>query len=218
MVIDRTKIPDKTEKEAYAMLKQASDLRDLDGFKEAVEVLSKACPDLTYPRLEKEFRKRNFTIYLIALEKDHGDTITNVNMQGEVERKYTISYHLSEKPQRPAMKKRWPKTPNENLERLADAGILIDRGVEKCNNVSDWCPPQFSTNLSSATNSATHLASVLRSRRRSIAQLPSALFVARRAIVFATVLKNDANQENLFPVESVRVENIWPKTAHIGRK
>jgi hypothetical protein len=34
------------------------------------------------------------------------------------------------------MKERWPKSAEENLKRLGDAGIPMDRGVEKCNNVS----------------------------------------------------------------------------------
>lgn len=66
--------------------------------------------------------------------KDHGDTLTNVNLQGEVDKKYTIGYFLSDKPQRPALIARWPKDSTENLKRLVDAGIPMDRGIEKCHN------------------------------------------------------------------------------------
>jgi hypothetical protein len=60
-------IADKTEGEAWKAVKQASDERDITDFKEAVQVLVKACPELTYPELEKEFRKRDFNVYLVAL-------------------------------------------------------------------------------------------------------------------------------------------------------
>jgi hypothetical protein len=86
--IDNAHVAEKSEGEAWALLQQASDDRDIGDFKEAVQILSKACPDYTYPKLEKEFRARDFSIYLIAMEKDHDaagmETWTNVNLQGEV--------------------------------------------------------------------------------------------------------------------------------------
>ena len=48
-------------------MKQASDNRDITDFKEAVQVLAKALPELTYDQLEKECRKRSYKIFLIAL-------------------------------------------------------------------------------------------------------------------------------------------------------
>jgi hypothetical protein len=91
-------------------------------------------PELTYPQLEKECRARKLVVYLIAMEKEHGDTYTVVNMQGEIEKKYCVFYFTSDKPQRPTMKERWPESAEENMERLADAGIAVDRGIPKCNN------------------------------------------------------------------------------------
>lgn len=66
-VVDTTHVAEKSEGEAWALLKQASDERDITDFKEAVQILSKAAPDYTYPRLEKEFRKRGYNIFLIAM-------------------------------------------------------------------------------------------------------------------------------------------------------
>src|SRR5580658_11069078 len=66
-VINLQHIADKTEGEAWKAVKQASNERDITDFKEAVQVLVKACPELTYPKLEKEFRKRDFNVYLVAL-------------------------------------------------------------------------------------------------------------------------------------------------------
>lgn len=60
-------IADKVPAEAWEALEEASANREISDFKDAVQVLVKACPDMTYPQLEKEFRKRNFNVYLIAL-------------------------------------------------------------------------------------------------------------------------------------------------------
>ncbi|KAL6245917.1 hypothetical protein RBB50_007070 [Rhinocladiella similis] len=136
-VMNNAHVAEMSEDEAWDLLKKASDERDIGDFKEAVQVLSKVAPDYTYPRLEKQFRKRGFNIYLIAMEKDHGDTWTNVNLQGETGKKYAVSYFKSNKPQRPALVAKWPATPEENLARLSDAGTPLDRGVDKCNNCGE---------------------------------------------------------------------------------
>ncbi|KKY21579.1 putative zinc knuckle transcription factor [Phaeomoniella chlamydospora] len=65
--MDKNHIPDKTVDEALAMLKAASEDRDLDDFKEAFHILCKADPSMTYRMAEETFRKMNFNVYLIAL-------------------------------------------------------------------------------------------------------------------------------------------------------
>lgn len=96
---------------------------------------------MTYPELEKKCRDQKFNIYLIAMEKEHGDTFTVVDMQGSIGKKYCVCYFTHNKPQRPHMKARWPESDEDNLDRLADAGIAVDRGVSKCNN----CKSSFLT-------------------------------------------------------------------------
>jgi hypothetical protein len=132
--LNDSNVADKTEAEAWALLKSASDDRDLDDFKDAVKILIKSAPDYTYPRLEQEFRDRGFKIHIIAMEKEIGDTWTNVNLQGEVGKKFVVGYYFSDKPQRPNLVDKWPTSSEENMERLADAGAPMDRGVDKCNN------------------------------------------------------------------------------------
>lgn len=66
-VMNNAHVAEMSEDEAWDLLKKASDERDIGDFKEAVQVLSKVAPDYTYPRLEKQFRKRGFNIYLIAM-------------------------------------------------------------------------------------------------------------------------------------------------------
>ena len=60
-------VADKVPSEAWKDLQKASDKRDITEFKEAVQVLLKACPEMTYPQLEKEFRMRKFNVYMIAM-------------------------------------------------------------------------------------------------------------------------------------------------------
>jgi hypothetical protein len=91
---------------------------------------------MTYVELEKEFRNRGYKVYLIAMEKEIESTQTIVSLQGKIGCKYAVFYFFSDKPQRPNMKERWPKSAEENLERLENAGVPMDSGIVKCNNVS----------------------------------------------------------------------------------
>lgn len=58
--------------------------------------------------------------------------MTIVNLQGKLDCKYQVMYALSDKPQRPTHKDRWPGSADENLDRLTDAGVPMDRYVIKC--------------------------------------------------------------------------------------
>jgi hypothetical protein len=107
--------------------------RDLDDVKEAAEKYIKANPDATYLTLEKAFRSQDLNIYLIAVEKELTMTYTNMDLQGNLDKKYTIQWRWTPKAARPKEAEGWP-TPEENLERLTNAGVPIDRGVPKCSN------------------------------------------------------------------------------------
>jgi len=115
-------------------MKQAVAERDLDDFKEAVEMYAKACPDVTYVQLEEAFRTQKVAIWLIAIEKELSATYTNMDLQGNLGKKHSISWRWSDKPRAPKEMDIWPATPDENLERLADAGQPIDCKMPKCSN------------------------------------------------------------------------------------
>jgi hypothetical protein len=146
--IDRSNIPDVPGEVSWAELKVAAKERDLDDIKEAVLKFIKATPDVTYVQLEKAFRNQNINVYLIAIEKELALTYTNMDIQGNMDKKYSVSWRLSPNHQRPKEKDLWPATPEENLARLADAGEPIDRGLPKCNNcdklghTSKGCPEE----------------------------------------------------------------------------
>jgi hypothetical protein len=128
-------------------------------------------PELTYLQLEKECRARNFNVYLIAMEKEHGDTYTVVTMQGEIEKKYCVFYFMSDKPQRPAMKERWPESAEENMERLADAGVAVDRGIPKCNNCKSSTHMLRSSLISSPGDKLGHQARACPEERVTIERI-----------------------------------------------
>ena len=94
---------------------------------------TKVASDATFYELEMAFRSQNFHTYLIATENELGKTYTYVNLQGELDKTFKVSFHLSPKPKRETAKQGWPETPEENLERLKDAGFPMERGIPKCN-------------------------------------------------------------------------------------
>ncbi|EEQ28190.1 conserved hypothetical protein [Microsporum canis CBS 113480] len=127
-------IPDKLPEEALGILKKASKERDLEDFRDGLKIYSKAVPLATYVDIEKLLRQEKLNVYLIGLEREIGDCHTVVNLQGKLNCKYVIGIYFSDKPQRINLKERWPASPEENLERLAEAGLPLDRQVPKCSN------------------------------------------------------------------------------------
>lgn len=119
---------------AWAELKQAVKDKDLDDIQEALAKYIKAIPEMTYVSLEQAFRNQDLGVYVIALERELSQTYTNMDLQGNLDRTYTISYRLSDKPKRPKEAEGWPTSAEKNMERLKDAGEPMDRGVPLCGN------------------------------------------------------------------------------------
>ena len=57
-----------------------------------------------------------------------------MDLQGKLNREYHIGYYWSPKPQRGLMKEAWPASPEENILRLNNAGMPVDRGIPRCSN------------------------------------------------------------------------------------
>lgn len=127
-------VEDVPSEEAWHAMKLAAEERDLDDVMEAAYKYLKAAPQATYHQLEMAFRLQKMGIYLIALEKELSITYTNMDLQGNLDKKYTVTWRFSDKPMRPKERDIWPSTLEENLERLTDAGTPVDRGIPKCNN------------------------------------------------------------------------------------
>ncbi len=59
--------------------------------------------------------------------------MTYVNLQGDLDQKYQVGFHLSDKPKRQNQKASWPESREDNLQRLKEAGMPMERGIPKCN-------------------------------------------------------------------------------------
>ncbi len=111
---------------------------------------------MTYVQLEQAFRAQDIPVYLIAIEKELAATYTNVDLQGNLNRKYSVTWRFSPNPLRPKEKDAFPATPEENMERLEDAGVPMDRGIPKCSNcdavghTKAKCPEELQENTDRA--------------------------------------------------------------------
>jgi hypothetical protein len=123
--------------EAWTNVKKAVITHEIDDIKAAIQTYVKALPETTYVELEESFRAQKIGLYLIAIEKpDLSTTLTNMDLQGNLDKKYTVTYRFSGKPARPREREGWPSEA-ENQERLKDAGDVVPRGIPKCRNCDE---------------------------------------------------------------------------------
>lgn len=124
-----------TGEEAWKLLEQAIIEGDMDEIKEKIQIYAKAQPDAKFVELEKAFRHQGYRLYLIPLVKANlSITLTNMDLQGNLGKTYTVNYRFSDKPRRKIEKEGWPKDHDEVLARLADAGDVVPLGQPKCSN------------------------------------------------------------------------------------
>ncbi|KAL2152704.1 hypothetical protein VTH82DRAFT_5888 [Thermothelomyces myriococcoides] len=135
--IDRSDLPEMTTEEAWAEIKRAAKERDVDDVKKAIQIYVKASPEITYAELERAFRDQDIPVWLIAIEKALASTLVNMDLQGNLGKKYTVTYRFQWNPPRPRDRELWPKNVEENLERLADAGEVVYGGLPKCINCGE---------------------------------------------------------------------------------
>ena len=135
--IDRSNVPDKTDEEAWNLMAEADKANDVDDFKEAMAMYVKAVPKTTHTDLSRGMEGNNFKFHLIALEKPIQDTLTLVDLQGKIDRKFMVTVQRSLEPRRKKDADFWPKSRDENLRRLENAGTLENRGVSKCNRCGE---------------------------------------------------------------------------------
>lgn len=130
------------------MIKQAVKGRDIDDVKEAIQIYVKSSPETTYAELERAFRNQDVPLWLIAIEKPLVSTLTNMDLQGNLGKKHTVTYRFQWNPPRPRDRELWPKDVDENIERLKDAGEVVHGGLPKCHNceeighVAKSCPQE----------------------------------------------------------------------------
>ncbi|KAJ5781731.1 transcriptional regulator family: Zinc finger CCHC-type [Penicillium psychrosexuale] len=134
---DLNLVADMLPQEGWAAMKKASDERDLDDFREALKIYSKAVPNATWADIEKKMREDNFNIYIIAMETEVDDVMSLIDLQGVLDREYVIGFFFNPKASRGHLRDRWPADAEENLERMKSAGIPYERKVPKCLNCGE---------------------------------------------------------------------------------
>lgn len=124
-----------TGEDAWKLLEKAIIEGDMDEIKEKIQTYVKAQPDITFVELEQALRSQGYPLYLIPLIKASlSITLTNMDLQGNLGKQYTVNYRISDKPRRKTEKEGWPKDHDEVLARLADAGDVVPLGQPKCMN------------------------------------------------------------------------------------
>lgn len=138
-VVNRDDVKDVSAEAAWEMIVEGAKIRDLDDVKEGVQCYVKSTPQLTYQGLETAFRNQNIGVYLIAVEKPSMlGSLTNMDFQGNLDKKYQVTYRFDARAARPREAALWPKDAEENMTRLADAGEPVNRGLTKCNNCDKY--------------------------------------------------------------------------------
>ncbi|KAG6001860.1 hypothetical protein E4U21_003757 [Claviceps maximensis] len=137
-VINRDHIADVSPDDALDKIKIAARERDVDDVKEAVQEYVKAVGgDVNYHQLQTMFIDEHVNLWLISTERQLVNVFTNMDLQGNTGKKYSISYRFSETPERPRETEGWPKSRAEILERLEDAGEIVDSGQRRCHNCGE---------------------------------------------------------------------------------
>ncbi|KAL6921944.1 hypothetical protein ACHAP8_008803 [Fusarium lateritium] len=136
--INRDHIADVDPETAWQKIKAAVAERDVDDAKEAVnEYIKSMHGEITYRQLQEAFIDNGIGLWLISTERTLVQVFTNMDLQGNVDKKYTVSYRFTEQADRPREIEGWPKNREEILERLDDAGEIVDRGLPLCSNCKE---------------------------------------------------------------------------------
>lgn len=123
---------------AWEKLRQAVLDRDMDDAKEAIQEYVKSLDGaITYRELQEAMIDHDIHLYLIATERTLLNVFTNMDLQGNMGKKYSISYRFSEAPERPREAEFFPKDRNELLARLDDAGEVVNSGRSVCHNCGE---------------------------------------------------------------------------------
>lgn len=109
----------------------------MDDVKAAIQQYVKACPQTTYIDLETAFRQQKIELYVIAVQKTILPTMTNMDLQGNLNKTFSVTFRFENRPARGRETGGWPKSPEENLVRLEDAGEVVQSGLPRCNNCGE---------------------------------------------------------------------------------
>lgn len=136
--MDWTGVPELEAEEAWSRLITAASEKDLDAFRTCLKAYARSIvEDFSLPDVESALRTDGLPVYLIAKKQEVAVNMTVVDLIGNPEREYVLTIQLSAKPRRVKMVEGWPENAAQNLERLASAGFVQDRGVPLCSNCGE---------------------------------------------------------------------------------
>jgi hypothetical protein len=137
-MVDWTGVPELEAEEAWAKLIDAAKEKDLDGFRTCLRAYARSTvDDFSLPDVEAALREDGLPVFLIAKQQEIPVNMTVVDLIGNSEREFVLTIQLSEKPRRAKLAQGWPENAEKNLERLASAGFVQDRGVPLCINCGE---------------------------------------------------------------------------------
>ena len=112
---------------AWNLMTLANAEDDMDEFKEHMWEYIKACAPITMDSLETGFRSNDFRYYLQSLTTEVTFDKCIIGPSGQTDCEFTWMLGRSSKPNRArALKGRLAANSEENIERLAKAGVLVD--------------------------------------------------------------------------------------------
>lgn len=131
-------VADVSPEVAWAKLERAVAERDVDDAKEAVDEYVKALGGATtYRELQEAMFAQNISLFFMPLERPLQKVYTNMDLHGNLGKKYSISYRFSEKPRRAIEAPLFPNSREELLARLDDAGKTVPDGRTLCRNYEE---------------------------------------------------------------------------------
>ncbi|KAF4511954.1 hypothetical protein G6O67_001150 [Ophiocordyceps sinensis] len=136
--VNRDHVADLTPEDAWAKLERAVVERDMDDTKEAIQEYVKALDGaITYRELQEAMIDHGIKLFLIATERSLVSVFTNMDLQGNMGKRFSISYRFSEQPDRPREADSFPKSREELLARLDEAGEIVNSGRPLCRNCGE---------------------------------------------------------------------------------
>lgn len=137
-IVNWTGVPELEASEAWTRLVDAASSKDLDTFRICLRSYARALDEeFSLVAVEEALRQDNLPIYLIASQQEIAPNMTVVDLIGNPDRKFVLSIQITAKPRRAKMAQGWPEDSKVNLERLASAGFVNDRGVPLCGNCNE---------------------------------------------------------------------------------
>ncbi|GAB7345792.1 hypothetical protein MBLNU457_4055t1 [Dothideomycetes sp. NU457] len=129
-------VPDLPSEEAFAKLQEVDNDGGAAAFRDALKAYTRANPRMDFVAVEDKLRSENFQTYLIAKKDDLAGVHTLVDLQGKIDCAFVVTFQRSARPRRQAFAAGWPESPEENKERLKNAGLPVDQPGHKASD----CP------------------------------------------------------------------------------